>query len=160
VSVKSGNPTTVINEYGKVVIRDDPEQWKIEAHINALAAATPTIKKTGFFSQYFRHICLHVQPSTTSSYSVEVRETSEGAVVIENIRGIDKREYDKVPAEGLKKVALLYSELAEVMKNFDTEHKALINQGKKEQIANVLQALQPPQRNKGESSCEKEQSQV
>lgn len=156
VSVKSGNPTTAINEYGKV-IQNDPEQWKLEDHINALAAETPTVKKAAFFSHYFRHICLHVQPSATSSYSVEIRETSEGKVVIEDIRGIDRKEWDKVAPKGLEKVALLYSELAKVMENFDKEHKSLINQGKKEQIANVLQGIQT---NKTESSCKKEQRQV
>jgi len=75
VRVENWNPTTVIDRYGKVV-RNHAEQWKLEDHINALAAQTSAVKKTAFFSQYFRHICLHVQPTATTSLSIELRENS------------------------------------------------------------------------------------
>lgn len=125
VRVENWNPTTVIDRYGKVV-RNHAEQWKLEERINTLAAQTPTIKKTAFFSQYFRHICLHVQPTATTSSSIELRENSLCQIVIENLRVIDRQQWDKISAEALKKVALLYSEAAKVIAYFDREHNALI----------------------------------
>lgn len=44
VRVENWNPTTVIDRYGKVV-RNHAEQWKLEDHINALAAQTSAVKK-------------------------------------------------------------------------------------------------------------------
>jgi hypothetical protein len=133
IRVESGTPTATINAYGKV-IRKNAELWKLEDHIEALGKETPTVKKTGFFSQYFRHICLHVQPSTTSTYSIQIGETSEGKVAIEDIRGIDKKDWDKVPPEGLEKVTVLYSEAAKVLRNFDQEHRSLIRQPSKQKL--------------------------